>query len=240
MKKIFILGIWALLAVNLRAQQNIIHDPNVQLRDIKGFHEIEVSNGIDLYLTQGDEEKVAVTAREIKWRDRIRTEVVDGVLKIFLGKEDGEFPWRHGAKMKAYISFKTLEKLRASGASNVYVDGVIKGSNLTIGLSGASDFKGTVHVDELFLDQSGASDVVIRGNVSGLTSIHTSGASDIKGFELSTDRCVVHASGASDIRITVNKEMDANVSGASSVHYKGSPTVEKIHSSGASRVKRIG
>lgn len=238
MKKIFFLAVCGLLAVALPAQQTIIHDPNVELRDVKGFHAIEVSNGIDLYLSHGEQEQVAVTAKDIKWRDRIRTEVVDGVLKIFIKKEDG-FRWRVSPKMKVYISFLTLDRLNASGASDVFVDGEIAGRNLSIGLSGASDFKGAVRVDQLDLDQSGASDAVIRGTVAGVTTIHISGASDIKGYELSTDSCVAHASGASDIKITVHKEIDTQASGASGVHYKGSPMVEKIHSSGASSVKKV-
>jgi hypothetical protein len=241
MRKLFLLSVCVLLAGNSWSQQTVIHDPNVEVRDVKGFHAIDVSNGIDLYLSHGDQEKVAVTAKEIKWRDRIRTEVVDGVLKISLRKEDGDrFHWRDNPKMKVYISFMTLDKLTASGASDVFVDGEIAGGSLTIGLSGASDFKGAVRVDELFLDQTGASDVVIRGTVGHLTSIKTSGASNIKGYELSTESCSVHASGASDIHITVSKEINANLSGASSIHYKGSPSVESFHSSGASRVKREG
>jgi hypothetical protein len=239
MKKLFFLAICALLTGNLRAQQTTIHDPNVELRDVKGFHAIEVSNGIDLYLSHGEQEQVAVTAKDNNWRDRIHTEVVDGVLKIFIKREDG-FHWRPNPKMKVYISFLKLDRLNASGASDIFVDGEIAGEDLLIGLSGASDFKGSVRVDQLVLDQSGASDAVIRGTVVGLTTIHTSGASDIKGYELSTDSCVAHASGASDIQITVHKEIDTQASGASSVHYKGNPSVEKIHSSGASNVKKVG
>jgi hypothetical protein len=238
MKKLSFLAVGILLATYLPAQQNIIHDPNVELRDVKGFHAIEVSNAIDLYLSHGEQEQVAVTAKDPAWRDRIRTEVVDGVLKISVKKED-RFRWRNSPKMKVYISFLNLDRLNASGASDIFVDGEIAGTNLSIGLSGASDFKGSVRVDQLELEQSGASDAVIRGTVAGVTTIHTSGASNIKGYELSTDSCVAHASGASDIKITVHKEIDTQASGASSVHYKGNPAVERIHSTGASSVKKV-
>ena len=222
------------------AQQTIIHDPNVELRQVKGFHGIEVSNAISLYLSQGDQETVAVSAVSAKWRDHIRTEVKDGVLKIWLDARDWVRDWGNDKKLKAYISFTMLDKLSVSGASNVYVDGVISGNNLDLDLSGASNFKGAVHLNQLFLDQSGASDVVITGSVAGRTTIHASGASDVKGYELSTQNCDVHASGASDIHITVNKELNAHATGASSVHYKGDAIVGELHSSGASSVTRKG
>jgi hypothetical protein len=239
MKQLFFLAVCVLPVFHLGAQQTIVHDPNVELRDVKGFHAIEVSDEINLYLSQGDEEKVAVSSEDIKWRDRIQTQVVDGVLKIFVRTGD-QLHWGTHTKQKAYVSFKTLDRLQASGATRVSVDGTISEGSLSIHLSGASNFKGAVHVDELFLEQSGASSIVLKGSASHQASIHTSGASMVSGYGFSTDSCTVHCSGASNVHVTVNKEIEASASGSSQVHYKGEVTVEKIHSSGASKVRRAG
>ena len=225
-----------LLGLSSRAQQTIVHDANAELRPVKGFHGVEVSNAIDLYLSKGDEETVAVSAKDIKWRDRIVTEVVNGILRIRLEGKG----WTVGNnKLKAYVSFTTLDQIKASGASDVYVDGVIAGDQLSLDLSGASDFKGAVKVGSLRLDQSGASDAHITGIVSGKTTIRSSGASDVKAYDLVTDDCDVHATGASDIRITVNKGLSADLSGASSVYYRGEGVIRESHSSGASNVKKV-
>jgi hypothetical protein len=235
MKQIVLLLIGGLSFWNLPAQKTVVNDPNAQQRSVKGFHVIEVSSAIDLYLTQDKEETVVVSAREIKWRDHIRTEVVSGVLKIYLDKS--AWSWAGGnKKMKAYVSFVAIDKLSASGASDVFVDGAITADNLAIHLSGASDFKGAVKVSALDIDQSGASDVVITGTVSGTTIIHSSGASDMKGYGLATDNCEAHASGASDIQITVNKELKAHASGASSINYRGEGVIRDLRSSGASNI----
>src|ERR1700744_6479886 len=234
-KMIFIL--WCGLAgLSSRAQQTIVHDANAELRPVKGYHGVEVSNAIDLYLTKGNEETVAVSAGNLKLRDRIVTEGVDGILRIRL---DGK-SWSLGnTKLKAYVSFTALDLVKASGASDVYVDGVIAGDQLSLSLSGASDFKGAVKVGSLLLDQSGASDAHITGVVLGKTTIRSSGASDVKGYDLVTDDCDVHASGASDIRITINKELSADVSGASSGYFRGAGVIRESHSSGASNVKKV-
>jgi hypothetical protein len=235
MKKLLIFLLGGLVVLSGRAQKTIVHDPNAEQRHVKGYHGIEVSNSIDLYLSQGDEETVVVSAKDVKWRDRIRTDVVDGILRIRL--EGGHFSTGNN-KLKAYVSFTSLDRLWASGASDVYVDGVISGSKLSMNLSGASDFKGAIHVDELQLEQSGASDAHITGVVSGLATIRSSGASDVKGYDLAVETCNAHVSGASDIRITVNKELKADASGASSVYYKGAGIISEVHSSGASTVKK--
>jgi hypothetical protein len=227
---ILINGIWA--------QKSIINDPNAVVRNVKGFHAIKVSNAIDLFLSQGDEEAVAVSSNDTKYRDRIRTEVENGVLKIWLDREG--WSWDHGnKKLKAYVSCKTLDKLEASGASNILVNGVISGDRMELHLSGASDFKGSVKFNGLSIDQSGASDITINGSVGDL-QIDASGASDTKGFDLITDNCSARVSGASDIKITVNKELNVHASGASSISYKGSAVIRDLKSSGASGISKKG
>jgi hypothetical protein len=219
-------------------QQTVFNDPNAQVRAAKNFHAIEVSNGINLYLSQGNEEVVAVSAEDPKNRDRLRTEVKDGVLKIWYEKEG--WNWDHGhRKLKAYVSCKTLDKLVASGASNVLVSGGLSGKTLDLRLSGASDFSGSVKFDELHLDQTGASDASIQG-VAPVVSIEASGASDVKGYDLITENCSVRASGASDIHIYVNKELNAHASGASNIYYKGTAVLREFHSSGASNISKKG
>ena len=235
MRKLYFILLGVLLVFSSRAQKTIVHDPNAQVRAVKGYHGIEVSSSIDLYLSQGDEETVVVSARDERWRDRIITEVVDGILKIRL--ESGHFSTGNH-KLKAYVSFTSLDKLTASGASDVYVDGVISAGKLSLTFSGASDFKGAIRVGELQLEQNGASDAKITGVVTGLAVIRLSGASDVKGYDLTVESCEAHASGASDIRITVNKELKANATGASSVYFKGEAVISESRSSGASTIKK--
>ena len=202
------------------------------------FTGISVGGSIDLYLSPDDHEVVVVSAAETQWRDRILTRVEGGQLKISFDNK-GFGRWPTGMKLKAYVSFRTLERLSASGSSDVYVNGIIKSEKLNINLSGASDFKGAVDVAELSLDQSGSSDSQISGRATRL-KVELSGASDLKGYELSTDYCDINASGASDSQITVNKELSVHASGASDVNYKGEAVTREAHTSGASSVSRKG
>lgn len=220
------------------AQKTIVNDPNAELRKVDAFTAVKVSNAIDLFLTQGDEDGVVVSASETKFRDKIKTTVENGVLKIWY--DDQKWNWNESKKkLRAYVSFRTLNSINASGASDVTVTGVLKGEELKMHLSGASDFKGAVQLKKLIIDQSGASDVSISGTVVDL-EIDASGASDLKDYDLVADNCTVDVSGASDVRITVNKELKAKASGASSVHYKGAGVIRDIKTSGASSISKRG
>lgn len=228
-----------LLPAVLMAQKQVINDPNVQPRTIGSFHAIKVNNAIDLYLSQSDEEALAVSAVKEEFRDRIKTVVEDGVLKITY--DDDAKWWKGNKKLKAYVSFKTLDRLIATGASDVIVNGTLKVNDLAISMGGASDLKiaGTLEANSLDITLSGASDATINGKVNKL-KVDANGASDFKGFDLVSDNCEVDASGASDVKITVNKELNARASGASDVHYKGDGVIRDLKTSGASSVSRRG
>jgi len=219
------------------AQKEIVNDPNAEVRAINGsFDKIKISGGIDLYLTQSDEEAVVVSASQDKFKEGIKTIVENNTLKIYYFAEKA-LDILKNKKLRVYVSFKNLEMVDASGACDVQVAGVITVSSLTLSLSGASDFKGAVKVSNLKMDLSGASDVTIKG-IAGTVNIESSGASDVKGYELVTDICSAKASGSSDINITVNKELTANASGSSDISYKGDGVIKDVHTSGSSSVSK--
>jgi ribosomal protein S6E (S10) len=238
MKKHFLFSLVFFCALAINAQK-IINDANVERRSAKSFHAVKVSGGIDLYLSEGDE-AVAVSARDVETRNYVKTEVVDGVLKIW-------FEWKNGRnifantnkQLKAYVSYKKLDALSASGGCDVIVDGTITQNNLTINISGGSDFKGKVAVQDLQVESSGGSDVDIAGKASRL-SVEVSGGSDFNGYDLVTETTSVEASGGSDVEVTVNKELNARASGGSDVFYRGSASVSEARSSGSSSVKKTG
>ena len=225
----------AVMLVGLFAHAQTINDPNAEARTVESFHGINVSNAFDVYLSQGNEEGLAVSSSDKDFVSMITTEVRNGIL--FIGLE--KMRWYKGnKKLKAYISFKKLDKINISGACDVFVNNMLKATDLKIDLSGASDLKGKIEVVNLDIDISGASDMTLSGKATQL-KINASGASNFKGENFSVDYCTADASGASDIKITVNKELSANVSGASDLRYKGEGLIRDIRTSGAGSVKRI-
>jgi len=234
MKNIF-LSLLMICAVTVNYGQAVFHDKDAELRQVGDFEGVEVSSAIDLQLSQGNENSVAVSAPGDANRAGIKTEVRKGILHIWY--ENKNWFKGSGRKIRAYVSAKTLRLISASGACDVMVNGELKSDELAIRLSGASDFKGAVRANNLKIDLSGASDIVIKGSVANL-NIDASGASHFKGYELITDNCRVDASGATDIKITVNKILNAEASGATSIDYMGTGTIGDLKTSGASHIRR--
>ena len=238
MKKIQVMLMAMLISAGLFAQKTI-NDQNAEARTVGSFHAIRVSNSFDVYISQGGEDAVAISASKPEYKAKIITKVENGVL-IIRFDDDKKF-WRgwnsDKQKLKAYISIKKINKLEVSGACDVFFEEGLSSEELVVNLSGASDIKGKIDAKKLMVDISGASDATISGNAADL-KVEASGASDFKGFDLVTNYCDARATGASSVNITVNKELSAHASGASSVRFKGEGLIRDIKTSGASNVSR--
>ena len=234
MKKFFSFLISVFIFSVLAAQQ--INDPNAELRSAKNFHGINVSNAFDVYINQSNDEAVAVSAADKNFKDRIKVEVMDGILYIRYDSKGVQWGGEKRA-LKAYISFKNIDQLTVSGACDVFFINTISVEKLSIRQSGASDLKGKINIGSLTTDVSGASDIALSGKAGSL-DIEVSGASSFKGYNLESETCNAKASGASDIKITVNRELTAEASGTSDIRYKGDGDLIKIKTSGSGSVSR--
>ncbi|MCX2576257.1 head GIN domain-containing protein [Pedobacter sandarakinus] len=204
---------------------------------VSGFKSIGVSSGIDLYLTQGNSESVSIktdaeTLSNIvveQKGDQINIKFKDGI------SWGGLFSNR---VIKAYVTYKTLSAIAASGGADVFGQNQIKTDRLAIRSSGGSDITLNVSCTDLSIQSSGGSDISLKGKASNL-SIQSSGGSDIDAYELITDYAKVQASGGSDVNIYVNKGLEAAASGGGDVSFKGNAALKKTSSSKSGDVHHV-
>lgn len=235
MKKIILAVFSVLVALTSVAQQQMVIDANASLRTLKGsFDKIIVANAIKLIITQSDNESIAVSATEEKYKDDIKTEVDNNTLRIYYKGGD----WKgKDRKLRVYVSFKNLSQLEVSGASDVAGVGKITLNAFTLNISGASTVKADLAVNKMEMDMKGASRASLSGNVETL-NLDCSGATDVNAYDLKILNGNVTASGASDVDIFVEKELNAAASGASRIHYKGNVPVVNVKTSGASSITK--
>ena len=221
-------------ALQLKAQ-NIVYDANVQVREIPSFNAINVGSNFEVILTQSGEEKLAVSADNKRNADLIRAEVKDGVLRL----SPGDAKWEKGNRhLKAYLSVKDIDAIYLSGAAKVKIVNALNLQNLSLKLSGASNLNGELNIAEMLtVILDGASDVYLKGAANEMR-VTSNGASDIKGYDFTAAICDINVSGASQIKITAEKEISINASGASNVYYKGNANIKEIKANGASNISR--
>lgn len=209
-------------------------DGNVkkEQRTVSSFNGIDVSGAFDIILKQGATEEVTVEA-DANLLPLIRTDVVGNTLRIETKK-----PVNHVTIMKVYVTVKDLNRIDVSGAVDITTDGRITVPELNIDASGASDSKLEIAVQKLQLDCSGASKMKFSGSATDV-KMDLSGASDIFGYDMLAETYDLEISGAGNAQINVSKKIRAEISGAGSVKYKGSPSDVDQSVSGAGSIKKV-
>lgn len=227
------------LSIGAFAQNEaVINDPNVQKRTLSGsFSAISVSDGIELFLTQGNEESIAVSATEEKHLERYKTEVSNGTLKIYYDNKGVSWTGNERRRLKAYVSFKTLQKLNASGGAQVRMKSVLTSDKLESSFTSGSRFEGEVDVADMDISSNSGAEMNITGKSANL-KIDVSSGAIFKGYELVVDFCEAKASSGGGVRINVNKELTVKASSGGGIRYKGTGVIRDMDISSGGNVKK--
>lgn len=204
---------------------------------VKNFSGVSVSSGINLYLTQGNSESVTVKADGDLIND-IVVEQENGNISI---KFKEGFKWTkmfNNKVIKAYVNYKTLNSIAASGGSDVYTQNQMKTDKLAIRSSGGADVKLDLVCTDISIQSSGGSDISLKGKATNMT-IQSSGGSDVDAYEFITDYAKVQTSGGADVDIYVNKGLEAAASGGGDISYKGNAALKKTSNSKSGDVHHV-
>lgn len=228
----------ALVAGSLSAQK-VYNDVNIEKRTVSGFHGIDVATGITLYLSEGNTEEVAVSADKTEYRDNIITEVENGVLKIHYKSKTGSVNKKSETKnLKAYVSYKSLDKLYATTGAEVKIDGVLKGASFDMKANTGAQIDGDINMDNLTLDQNTGSKVTLSGKAASLKAEGSTG-SKLMGEGLLTTTCNVNVNTGAKVWIQAEKELQAKASTGGQVKYKGAPSVKEIKTNTGGSISKI-
>jgi hypothetical protein len=189
-----------------------------------------VSNkiGANVYITQGEIQKIDVSANEKIIKD-ISLKVEDGVLIIDKKKKMIRFD-----SISIRISMKDLKSLKIEGSGNISTSGI---------------FNTTGDVD-LSIAGSGNIDANINTNATVRTGIYGSGNIDLKGKSLKFESVIqgsgnvsaydfhsafttANIDGSGNCEVSADSTLNASINGSGNIYYKGTPVVNtSINGSG--------
>ena len=204
-----------------RDTSSVVHETRI----VDHFTGISVSTGIEVYISQGNTEHVEVVSSQKSIKD-IRTEVENGILKIYYKHKEG-FHWfsmHINRTMKVYVTARELQRISASSGSDVYGQTKINATNLSLSASSGADLHLDVTSNNLSCDVSSGSDAELKGTATNFMASASSGA-NIKASSLITDSSTLDASSGSDINVTVNKSLKGTASSGADITYKGNPLI---------------
>lgn len=210
-----------------------------ETRSLGAFQKIRNSGNLDVFLSKGDKESARLEISGIEL-ERIATEVENGVLKIFIKKNNwGDWGWNNNVKGKVYVTYRNLDGISNSGSGDISGETLIEASDLNLSSSGSGDmYFSNLKANSLDVSISGSSNITLKGSASSVgMSISGSGDLDASGFK--ADKFDASVSGSGNIQIHVNTELRARVSGSGDIVYTGSPEVTDLRTSGSGRIRKI-
>lgn len=218
---------------------------------VSDFHGIEVSNGFDVTLVQGDVEALTLSAQENLF-EYIIVKVDQGILKIYSDEN-----MMATQPLKARITFKSIDNLRVSGGGDVVGETTIDVTSLDIQISGGGDFTSNINTGELDCRISGGGDAKINGRIS-IYKLDLTGGGDVqsevtanslnctisgggdltlRGKEKASD-ATINISGGGDLAVELDLEkINCSVSGGGNATLKGSAVTLEIEINGGGDIE---
>ena len=224
LSKILVTTVLSLLlfsCIDMNFMTGVKGNGNVQIEDRptnESFNKIKASQGLDVYLTQGNNESIVVEADE-NLLELIKTEVRNNELRIYTEKNIG-----YASSKKIMVTFKDISGIESTSGSDIKSTNIIKVDNLELNTSSGSDMNLSVETNQLNCHSSSGSDLRLSGITDKLIAEASSG-SDIKAGDLISQSSQVKATSGSDITINTAKELTARANSGGDIKYYGNPSV---------------
>jgi hypothetical protein len=238
MKKILFSSL-LILAIACTAFAQEYNGATAEKRTIASFHGINVGTGIELVITAGETEEVAVSAATIEYRDKIITKVENGILKIYYdNKLNAPNKRKEHKDLKAWVSYKTLRELDANTGAEVEINGTLASASLKISANTGARIKGALNTSLLEVDQNTGSQLRLSGRAGDL-KVEGSTGSKFEGEELVSNVCKVQVSTGAQVTINAAKEIVVKASTGGKVNYKGEADLKDFKKSTGGTIKKI-
>ncbi len=214
--------------------QTIKGDGNVvtQERVVPPFRGIIATGSFELFLTQGEEQKIVIEADQ-----NLHNLLISNVRNEMLNVQIiGEV--RKAKSLKVFITLVNIEHLIAIGAVDIRTDTTIITERLAVFISGISSIKLNISAKELEFEITDGAYSYLQGEVENF-DIRVTDEAEINAFNLIAKNCDAKVSGYSDAKLNVLDEMKLRVTGASNLYYKGNPNItDRIFSGTGFIIKR--
>jgi len=228
-----------------------------ETRSLSSFSSVSAHEGIDVYLKKGVDEsaKVVINGGNVGLED-VLTEVSGSRLKIHLEDRRG---WNNrNVDVDVFVTYKSLEALKASSAASIEAKDVIEANgDFDVDVSSAGDVKAKIiGIDELEVDASSAGDAELEveadeieasvsssggieiSGIARMQDIEASSSGDYEGYDLKSKEAEASASSGGSIEVNVSEKIRARASSGGSVRYDGNPSYVNADSSSGGRVKK--
>lgn len=209
------------------------NDNNLKSLSYSDFEDLSFSGNFDVEIRAGSRYNVLI---DPQYESKVDIQKNGDVLSFDSKIKGLNIGNQRTQRIKIIVISPNIEKIELKGATKAYISGFAKG-DLTVIAVGGSEFNGDIEVDNLSLTLTGGCNSKLIGSCDNL-ELNCIGASSFKGFDFETETAEIKIVGASNAKLNISSNLTGNVTGASSVVYKGNPD-KNLEINGASDVSSV-
>ena len=182
----------------------------------------------DLYVTQGNEQKVEIVAEQ-NIIDEIERDVFNGIWEI-----EYDQCIRQNEKVEIFVVMPNIELLSISGSGFIRGENIFEVDDIDLRISGSGDIDVALDTKSIDGEITGSGEMILEGNTDDF-DFEISGSGDYEAFELSALRGNIKVTGSGDSEVRVVDELDIRINGSGDVRYKDFPVLN-VEINGSGRV----
>ncbi len=224
MKTTLILLFFTWVATYSQAQKRIV--------DVDAFSQLVIGIPGNIYLAQGDEEKVEIEStneqfEKIQFKQREDKLIISSKLR-----NRGQL-----ASVDIYLTLKELNFLHNKSSGNIKGQSQFQAKSLRLDMSGSGNIWLEIESTEIKLVVSGSGKITLKG-ISDKAEVSISSQGIVNAGELRTRQLEASLSGTGNCHLSVVESIHASISNEGSIYYTGNPVITGTIS-GAGGVKRV-
>ncbi|MEM1326011.1 MAG: head GIN domain-containing protein [Bacteroidota bacterium] len=187
--------------------------------ELDAFHSIVIDNAANVFLSQGDRQKVVVEAQD---------NIID-LLDLDIDNETWTIDFtrncvRDFKDLNIYITLPDIQRLTIDGSGNLVGETVFVVDDLSLVIDGSGDMDIAAEVEELNTRIQGSGDVKLEG-FANIARFFVRGSGDISAFNLEAKDVDVEIRGSGDVEVFATDFLKVDIDGSGDVFYKGEPEI---------------
>jgi hypothetical protein len=207
---------------------------DLRIRPTGSFTAITVSSGINLYISQGTSEKVAVEGNQDD-AEKIITEIKNGTLHIYR-KNRSLFDCGFLNQCTVHVTVKSLEALDASSGTGVKGINRLVGNEFRLHCSSGCEVNMEINYKKIKADASSGSEVHLKGSAE-FFELSVSSGSELDACGLTARTIYAEASSGAEACVCATDELKAHASSGGDIDYRGNPKILDINKSSGGRIR---
>ncbi len=199
-------------------------------KNIQGVDTVEAQGPFKLLIKESDTESIVIKADD-NILPMIKTKISGRALMVDV---EGNFSTKN--PIKCIIHIKSLKQLNISGTIEAELEAT-RNNDVTIKSSGSSTVEAFVKANNLSVNASGSTSILLEGEVHK-QKFDCSGSCNYDAKKLLSAIAKLRVSGSGSSKVNVSEEITGKISGSSKIIYTGNPKVVDIKTSGSSNIRK--